>query len=90
MAGKESVEEELARLQKQLADLEAREFGSGPVDGPDAEPVEELGSESKQVNRLKEGLDELFDLLEEEAKKRPAVSALMVFSLGVMLGRLLK
>ena len=95
MAENENMVAELAALRKQLEALKQKqeEGPSPPVDHAATSPAETesaVGADESQENSLRERLDELFDLLEEEAKKRPAVSALLVFSLGIVFGRYLK
>lgn len=95
MAENEKMVAELAALRKQLEALKRKQEKepNPPVDPAATSPAETesaVGGDESQENSLLEHLNEFFDLLEEEAKKRPAVSALLVFSLGIVLGRYLK
>ncbi len=87
------IMQEIEELKKQLQALEAAKGHAGPQassQGPEQRPREEAGGETgtwlrdliKQAEELMGGLDLHF-------KDVPAKTALVIFALGVLMGRLL-
>jgi hypothetical protein len=100
---KEDLEQELARLRAEIAELSAARKEppqtpktpepspettpavAAPVAGaaPDGGTPEAAETEHPQLN-------ELLELLEAEIKDLPTITCLIVFSLGILMGRFLR
>lgn len=84
------IHAELLRLRKQVEELaKARkhEKAKAPPEVDDAEPEPE-SSEAEQT--IKQHIDDLMKLLQEEIHDMPALPTLAVFMLGVLVGRYLR
>jgi hypothetical protein len=90
--GTSDVQQELDQLRKEVAALSAaRKQKEPPItqdDGadeapPDAEPGE-------QEHAIKDQIEELIKLMQDEIRDMPAVTTLVVFALGIIMGRHLR
>jgi hypothetical protein len=68
---------------------EAREQGPEPAAEPDSSAVEDGGSETEDEGLMGQ-VQELVELLENELRETPMVSGLVIFSLGILVGRFLR
>lgn len=97
----EDIQRSLAQLRAEVAALSAarREAAAAPpapepVAQPDvpagagADTGEKNGERAKEVQHTQ--LDELLELLESEIKDLPTITCLIVFSLGILMGRFLR
>ena len=84
------VRMELDQLRKQVAALSAarKQNKSATPEGSDETANEPEQGESEHV--IKDQIEELIKLLQDEIRDMPAVTALAVFALGVLMGRLLR
>ena len=89
----EEIKAELSALRAEvLALAEARKQSEAQV-AAQAQAVERTENESEDVAE-REGflgqVQELVELLEEELKETPVVSGLVIFSVGILVGRFLR
>jgi len=89
----EEIKAELSALRAEvLALAEARKQSEAQV-AAQAQVVERTENESEDVAE-REGflgqVQELVELLEEELKETPVVSGLVIFSVGILVGRFLR
>jgi hypothetical protein len=90
---------ELEKLRAELAALKAAQ-GTSPASSPEpaaSAPASPGQAESSVASVLEEAedevkgqLDELATLLEHEIRDLPAITCLAVFSIGILMGRLLR
>lgn len=80
----DDMRRELEALRAQVAELAANR--AGPV----TEPEIAMEADSSVVEEIEKGLGELSELLETELRTHPTATALAVFALGVVVGRLLR
>jgi hypothetical protein len=86
----EEIKAELAALRAEVVALaEAREQGPEPVAEPDSSAVEDVASETEDEGLMGQ-VHELVELLENELRETPMVSGLVIFSLGILVGRFLR
>lgn len=86
----EEIKAELAALRAEVVALaEAREQGPEPAAEPDSPAVEDGGSETEDEGLMGQ-VQELVELLENELRETPMVSGLVIFSLGILVGRFLR
>jgi hypothetical protein len=86
----EEIKAELAALRAEVVALaEAREQGPEPAAEPDSSAVEDGGSETEDEGLMGQ-VQELVELLENELRETPMVSGLVMFSLGILVGRFLR
>ena len=86
----EEIKAELAALRAEVVALaEAREQGPEPAAEPDSSAVEDGGSETEDEGLMGQ-VHELVELLENELRETPMVSGLVIFSLGILVGRFLR
>ena len=86
----EEIKAELAALRAEVVALaEAREQGPEPVAEPDSSAVENGDSETEDEGLMGQ-VQELVELLENELRETPMVSGLVIFSLGILVGRFLR
>jgi hypothetical protein len=88
---------ELAKLRADVAALsEARTVAaekptqSPPVEEVPAVVTETAGAESRVTDETKSQMEELGDLLQAEIRDLPTITCLTVFSLGILMGRLMR
>lgn len=88
---------ELAKLRAELAALkQTRSDPPPPVDIPATAPAGKADIESgnnaeeEPAEELKSQLDELLDLLKGEIGELPTITCVLVFSLGILMGRLMR
>ena len=90
---------ELAEIERLRADVAAlsdarREAAATPVEPPPdvAEPAkaEQIVSDLGVTDEQKSQLEELGDLLQAEIRDLPTITCLAVFSLGILMGRLMR
>ena len=101
---KDDVERDLAQLRAEVAALSAARRESAAAPTPSAPPVADATA-STQTGATPETavadaaqaaepehsqLDELLELLEAEIKDLPTITCLIVFSLGILMGRFLR
>ena len=84
------VRAELDQLRKEVAALSAarKQKRSATPESSDETASEPERGESEHV--IKDQIEELIKLLQDEIRDMPAVTALAVFALGVLMGRLLR
>lgn len=86
----EEIKAELAALRAEVVALaEAREQGPEAAAEPDSSAVEDGGSETEDEGLMGQ-VHELVELLENELRETPMVSGLVIFSLGILVGRFLR
>ena len=85
--GKASLESEVQELRKQVELLTDREEPRGEVE----EPPEDDGSSDEDLNLslLRAKLEEFMGTLQKDLREIPATTAVGIFALGVLMGRLL-
>ena len=85
--GKVSLEREVQELRKQVELLTDREASHDEVE----EPPEDEGSSDEDVNLslLRAKLEEFMGTLQKDLREIPATTAVGIFALGVLMGRLL-
>lgn len=97
----EEIKRDLAQLRAEVAALSSarRESGSAsagaeatpqPSEAPAAAPASGGTVESGAEEAEQSQLDELLELLEAEIKDLPTITCLIVFSLGILMGRFLR
>jgi hypothetical protein len=89
----EEIKAELSALRAEVVALaEARKQASLEPSsaGMVSAPVEESREAQVQHEGLKGQLQELVELLEQELKDTPVVSGLVIFSLGILVGRFMR
>ncbi len=102
----DDIQKDLAQLRAEVAALSAaRQQGSAiPADtGSPSKASRRKASDQRgsaadtggkkaphSGDKIKDQLEELIDLLEAEIKDRPAVTCLVIFSLGILMGRYLR
>ena len=81
------LERELQALRKQVELLSDREGSRDEVE----EPPEDQGSSDEDVNLslLRAKLEEFMGVLQKDLQEIPAATAVGIFALGVLMGRLL-
>ena len=86
----EEIKAELAALRAEVVALaEAREQGPESAAEPDSSVVDDGGSETEDEGLMGQ-VQELVELLENELRETPMVSGLVIFSLGILVGRFLR
>ena len=85
--GKTSLESEVQELRKQVELLTDRERSRDEVE----EPPEDDGSSDEDVNlsHLRAKIEELTGTLQKDLREIPTTTAVGIFALGVLMGRLL-
>ena len=84
------VQQELAKLRKEVAALSAtRKQKERPQTLEDDEAPTDT-EEENSGNAIKNQIEELTTLLQDEIREMPALTTLTVFALGVVMGRLLR
>jgi len=91
MAGRD-CESEIQELRKQMEMLTAQQ--SAQQENAKHSPEEvELAADKKVANadfsQLREKIDEFTEMLQEDLKQNPATTAIVIFALGVLMGRLM-
>ena len=95
----EEIQAELAALRAEVVALAAaREQAAEPDPGPEPEApadastlvAEEDGESGGEGEGFKGEIQELMGLLESELRETPMVSGLVIFSLGILVGRFLR
>jgi len=101
---KDDVERDLAQLRAEVAALSAvrKESAATPTAPPSpvadataspqtsAEPETGVPRAAEAAEPEHSQLDELLELLEAEVKDLPTITCLIVFSLGILMGRFLR
>ncbi|HUU72928.1 MAG TPA: hypothetical protein VMW70_09895 [Burkholderiales bacterium] len=84
------VHEELLRLRKQVAELAAaRRKHKAATKEEEEDPAMGAGQEQAEQT-IREQIEDLAKLLQEEVRDMPALPTLGVFMLGVLVGRYLR
>ena len=91
----EEMQRELERLRAEVAALSAsraREAEKTQQDEAATAREESPGSTAEPVgaNEMKSQIDELIKLLETEVRDLPTITCLLVFSLGILMGRFMR
>lgn len=97
----DEIQKNLAQLRAEVAALSAarRESDTAPAaaeatpqapEAPPAAPVTDGAAESGADETDPSQFDELLELLEAEIKDLPTITCLIVFSLGILMGRFLR
>jgi hypothetical protein len=86
------IEAEMKALREQVEALLAKQ--SAPSGNPDRPPGEtaphgEEHTMQEELHRMREKVAAFAELLRDEAREIPAASAVAIFALGVLMGRLL-
>ena len=81
---KAQLQAELDELKAKLAEVTAAQQAAKPAPAPEPEPAAPEVTERDGVD-----FDELVDLLKKEIDDLPAMTALAVFGLGLVTGKLL-
>ena len=96
---KDDVERDLAQLRAEVAALSAvrkESAATSPVADAtaspqtSAEPETDVAGAAEAAEPEHSQLDELLELLEAEIKDLPTITCLIVFSLGILMGRFLR
>jgi len=100
---KDDVEQDLAQLRAEVAALSAvrKESAATPTASAPPSPVADATASPQTSVEPETGvagaaepehsqLDELLELLEAEVKDLPTITCLIVFSLGILMGRFLR
>lgn len=83
----QDLENELKELRQQVATLSAaREQAAKEASEPEPQPSK---SQPQRRSTFDEQLEELYELLEEQIRDIPTLTAIGIFALGVLLGRLM-
>ena len=85
--GKASLERELKELRKQVALMAEREESRVEAEEPSED--EEVGDEEGNLSILRGKLEEFMGTLHQDLRDIPATTAVGIFALGVLMGRLL-
>jgi hypothetical protein len=84
------IHEELLRLRKQVAELAAARRQHKAASEREEQDTA-MGAEQEQADHtIREQIEELTKLLQEEIRDMPALPTLAVFMLGVLIGRYLR
>ena len=84
------VHAELLRLRKQVEELaKARKQQEAKVQ-PEIDDAETEPESSENAHTIKQQIEDLMKLLQEEIQDMPAMPTLAVFMLGVLVGRYLR
>ncbi len=81
--GEANLEREIQELREQvklLADREASDEVEGPAEDAD---------EKEDLSRLKAKVEDFVDTIQKDLREIPAATAVGIFALGVLVGRLL-
>ena len=84
---------ELEKLRADIAALQDAKREAKAAPPPDPEPVATAAPEPADVELPEEHrtqLEELGDLLQQEIRDLPTITCLTVFSLGILMGRLMR
>ena len=88
--GTSDVQKELDQLRKEVAALSAarkqKESPTTPDDDDAPTETEQGGTE----HAIKDQIEELIKLMQDEIRDMPAVTTLVVFALGIIMGRHLR
>ncbi|MGD8476382.1 MAG: hypothetical protein PVI98_04500 [Burkholderiales bacterium] len=84
------VHAELLRLRKQVEELARARKQQEAKSQPEDDDVEMEPESSEAENTIKQHIDDLMKLLQEEIHDMPALPTLAVFMLGVLVGRYLR
>ena len=85
--GKASLEREIQELRKQLALMTERE--ASRAEAAEAANDEGLPDEEGNLSILRAKLEEFMGTLHQDLREIPATTAVGIFALGVLMGRLL-
>lgn len=84
------LQKELEQLRQQVAELsKARAEQKSTKSAEEEEPKSTPEPEESEA-AFKHEIDELLKVLQEEVRDMPAVTALVVFSLGILMGRFMR
>jgi len=91
----EEMQQELERLRAEVAALSATRARVAEKTQQDETPAasEESAASAQEphgAKEMKSQVDELVKLLETEVRDLPAVTCLLVFSLGILMGRFMR
>ena len=90
MMSKADVHEELLRLRKQVAALSAARRQHKETPQPEEEEAASASGQEQTEHPIREQIEDLIKLLQEEIHDMPAMPTLAVFMLGVLVGRYLR
>ncbi len=85
----EALRSQIDALTKQLPPDSGAPSDNSAESGVDSSHSGPLGLESETVDKIKEQFDGFVDLIEKQFEDIPAGTAIAIFALGVLLGRLL-
>ncbi len=88
----EEMKKELERLRAEVAALSASRAKEAAQAQEDKTTPEESPSSQATVDakEVKSQMDELLELLETEVRDLPTITCLLVFSLGIVMGRFMR
>ena len=90
--GTSDVQKELDQLRKEVAALSAARKQKEPPttqdDDVDEAPTD--AEQGEQEHAIKDQIEELIKLMQDEIRDMPAVTTLVVFALGIIMGRHLR
>lgn len=84
------LEAEIAELRKQVEELLAQRQAAAEPSAEEHEEAAPEGAPGDELGQLRGKLEQFLDLLQEDMREMPATSAVAIFALGILLGRLLK
>ena len=89
---KDDMQQELERLRAEVAALSKAKQEGKPLPGEESADSDSAQSENNQSfgDELKSQMEEMIELLETEIREQPAMTALVIFSLGILMGRFLR
>jgi hypothetical protein len=84
------VQKELDQLRKEVAALSAARKQKEATSAQNNDNASSDAEEDDAGHEIKGQIEELIKLLQDEIRDMPALTALAVFALGVLMGRLLR
>lgn len=84
------MHEELLQLRKQVAALSAARRQHKAASEPEEEETSSASEQEQAEHTIKEQIEDLIKLLQDDIRDMPAMPTLAVFMLGVLVGRYLR
>jgi hypothetical protein len=88
--GTSDVQKELDQLRKEVAALSAARKQKEPPTTQDDDDAPTETEQGETEHAIKDQIEELIKLLQDEIRDMPAVTTLVVFALGIIMGRHLR
>ena len=84
------LQKELEQLRQQVAELSKARAEQKSTRSADEEELESTPEPAESEAALRHEIDELLKILQDEVRDIPAVTALVVFALGILMGRFMR